>query len=192
MKTFTKLSLALAAVGALALSAPSFAGWHDGWGHRGGGYWCQNYDGDCYRHQGYRDDYGPRHWNGPRHFNDDRGWRGHRGWDGDRPWRGHRGAMSMWGGHRYDHGYCLRHDAPMADCIGSKAYEQFKGEFDQLQQLREQTFVKKQVLDALVNTGENNAQRVEAAANDFVQARDNYRSDRAALDQKIEQFYDAQ
>ena len=166
MNNIVKLSLALAAAGAMTLGASAaMAGphhWDGDWGpHHMRGEWC----------------------GGP-------GW----GWDGDGPrgprggWDGPRGAYSGWG-HHYNLGYCARHGVPMVNCMGSEAYNQFKADFDKIDQLRDELFVQRQVLESQVNAG---SQNTAAAAEKVVQMRNELRQARYNLHQKLYDYYQKQ
>lgn len=173
MRNFTKLSLAVATAGALVLgSSMALAGPHH-WGWSDDGYdraeWCGG--------PGWCGD-GPR---GPRGYGPD-----HRGFG---PRGHHMGYYGGGWGHHYNHGFCTRHDMPMADCIGSEAYNQFKADFERIEKLQDQVFVQRKVLESDVNAG---ASSTAANAEKFVAVRDELRQARYELRQKLYDYYQKQ
>ena len=77
----------------------------------------------------------------------------------------------------------------MVNCMGSEAYNQFKADFDKIDQLRDELFVQRQVLESQVNAG---SQNTAAAAEKVVQMRNELHQARYNLHQKLYDYYQKQ
>lgn len=86
-------------------------------------------------------------------------------------------------------GFCYRHRMPLAECMGMETYEQFKADYDAIDKMKNELFVKRQVLRSMVRAGDD-PDKVAAAAEDFNKTRDAIRAARYALDQKVRDHYE--
>lgn len=160
MRQWVKFPLALMTVGALALGANAAIAGPYHWGYDQG----YNYDGG-YWHHGYGCGYA----NGPR---------------GD-------GPCGQQGGPCWQQGDPRNMDfGPMPmPRANREVYEQFKADFDHIDQLRDAVFVQRQVLNSRVNAGSADT---EAEAQKLVKLRNELREARYNLHQKIGDFYQKQ
>lgn len=103
----------------------------------------------------------------------------HHGFNGNGPC----GNAPCWqqGGPRPDFGPMPR--------MGREVYEQFKADFDKIDQMRDAVFVQRKVLDSRVNAG---SPETEAEAQKLVKMRNELREARYNLHQKIASYYQSQ
>lgn len=131
---------------------------------------------------------GPHHWGYNQGYGYDDGYRGGLGY-----------------GHGYGHGYgphygfsgygpCWQQGGSCPDFgpmprMDREVYEQFKADFDKIDQLRDAVFVQRKVLDSRVEAGSN---ETEAEAKKLVKMRNELHEARYNLHQKIAAFYQNQ
>lgn len=104
-----------------------------------------------------------------------------------RPVRGHGMANVM-------NTYCPHHNTLLGDCLGEEFEKEFKADYDNLQNLKDQLFIKKQILKARVNDGDD-ASAISKYAKDVNYARKAVRDARYHLQLKlrsyVQQHFDA-
>lgn len=86
--------------------------------------------------------------------------------------------------------YCPHHQTLLGDCLEDDFEKTFKADFDQLQSLKDQVFIKKQILKARVADGDS-ASSITKYAQDVNNAKKAHREARYALDQKIRAYVQA-
>lgn len=86
--------------------------------------------------------------------------------------------------------YCPHHQTLLGDCLGDDFEKNFKADFDQLQALKDQVFIKNQILKARVADGDS-ASAITKYAQDVNNAKKAHREARYALDQKIRAYVQA-
>ena len=86
--------------------------------------------------------------------------------------------------------YCPHHQTLLGDCLGDDFEKTFKADFDQLQALKDQVFIKNQILKARVADGDS-ASAITKYAQDVNNAKKAHREARYALDQKIRAYVQA-
>lgn len=86
--------------------------------------------------------------------------------------------------------YCPRHNTLLGDCLGDELDKTFKADYDNLQSLKDQLFIKKQILKARVNDGDD-ASAISKYAKDVNYARKAVRDASYDLKLKLRNYVQA-